>query len=433
MKCRAQTCKAVMPNGGPRLNLETDAVERIHFYIYCWRVQVAAILAPLAFGVLLSLVMLLVAIAQDRCWLFESISDFNTAVAVLATIGILLLFAGIVFAQVRRRVRLNLKDFYRETEYDQGEYESFKSALEGVCIGMGMSAPGLAVLGIPTINTIAFREKGKPGVGVTAEALRAGLTLSEKEAMMAHEMAHIALGDYFLASSSAGFEYAGYGLGLLFLLMAVLVTVAVNVYLLFFLLPLFVPLLVVLADSRLRKKSKTLYRHNDLLADTVAAKLTSDPESLRKTIEKLWALSEETRAVVPKTAHFQGYVFVSRPLEAGPVKMVTYAGEAAAQQAGNTTRATKIYWVPGKTETESGTSRAYEAVQNRIVNLKAIELGQWTELAKPEVREKVRSTLALAAAIVIMVAIVLALIVPWNGNTAWSTVTTNVIWKQAGE
>jgi Zn-dependent protease with chaperone function len=415
------------------LNLDTDAVERIHFYIYCWRVQVAAILAPLAFGVLLSLVMLLVAIAQGRCWLFESISGFNTAAAVLATIGILLLFAGIVFAQVRRRVRLNLKDFYRETEYDKGEYESFKSALEGVCIGLGMSAPELAVLGIPTVNTIAFREKGKPGVGVTAEALGAGLTLSEKEAMMAHEMAHIALGDCFLASSSAGFEYAGYGLGLLFLLMAVLVTVAVNVYLLFFLLPLFVPLLVVLADSRLRKKSKTLYRHNDLLADTVAAKLTSDPESLRKTIEKLWALSEETRAIVPKTAHFQGYVFVARPLEAGPVKMVTYAGDAAAQQAGNTTRATKIYWVPGKTETESGTSRAYEAVQNRIANLKAIELGQWTELAKPEVREKVRSTLALAAAIVIMVAIVLALIVPWNGNTAWSTVTKNVIWKQAGE
>jgi Zn-dependent protease with chaperone function len=306
-------------NGEPLVELGTDDIERIRFYRFCSRVQVLTILAPLAFGVLLSLTMLLVAIAQGRSWLFESISDFNRAVAILATAGILLLFAGIVFAKVHSRVRLNLKDFYRETEYNLGEYESFESALEGVCIGLGMRPPELAALGIPTVNTIAFREKGNPGVGVTAEALKAGLSQSEKEAMMAHEMAHIALGDYFLASSSAGFEYAGYGLGLLFLLMAVLVTVAVNVYLLFFLLPLFAPLVVVLADNRLRKKRRMLYRHNDLLADTIAAKLISDPESLRKTIEKLWALSEETRAVIPRTAHFQRYLFVSRPLEAGPV------------------------------------------------------------------------------------------------------------------
>jgi Zn-dependent protease with chaperone function len=409
------------------VDIGTDAVERIRFYRFSSLALMVTILAPLAFGVILSTVMLIAAIAQGRCWLFESISHFSKAVAVLATAGTLVLFAGIAVWQVRSRVRRNLKDFYRETEYDQAEYESFKSALEGVSIGLGMSPPVLEVLGIPTVNSIAFREGRKPGVGVTAEALQAGLSRSEKEAMMAHEIAHIALGDYFFASSSAGFEYTGYGLGVLFLLMAVLVTIAINVYLLIFLLPLFAPLIVVLADSRLRKKTKILYRHNDLLADTIAAKLISDPESLRKTIEKLWSLSEETRAEIPKTAHFQGYLFIWRPLEAGPIKMVTYDGAASAGAAPGKASTTKIYWVPGKTE--SRTSLAYDTVMGRIANLKAIELGQWSELEKPNQREKIRHIAALAAVGVIMVVVVLALFIPWHGRTAWEAATTNVVWK----
>ncbi len=166
--------------GALRMDLGTDAVERIRFYRFSSLALMVTILAPLAFGVVLSLTMLLVAIGQGRCWLFEALSDFSRAAAVLATVGILVLFAGITFARVRSRVRRNLKDFYRETEFDRAEYESFKSALEGVCIGLGMSPPDLEVLGIPTVNTIAYRSGRKPGVGVTAEALKAGLTRSEK-------------------------------------------------------------------------------------------------------------------------------------------------------------------------------------------------------------------------------------------------------------
>jgi len=409
------------------VDIGTDAVERIRFYRFSSLALMLTVLAPLAFGVILALVMLIVAIAQGRCWLFESISDFSKAAAVLATVGILVLFAGICFTRVRSRVRRNLKDFYRETEFDRAEYESFKSALEGVSIGLGMSPPVLDVLGIPTVNSIAFREGRKTGVGVTAEALKAGLSRSEKEAMMAHEIAHIALGDYFLASSSAGFEYAGYGLGVLFLLIVVLVTIAINVYLLIFLLPLFAPLIVVLADSRLRKKTKVIYRHNDLLADTIAAKLISNPESLRKTVEKLWALSEETRAVIPRTAHFQGYLFLCRPLESGPIKMVTYDGAATAGAAGGKADTTKIYWVPGKAE--SRTSLAYDAVKSRIANLKAIEMGQWSELEKPNQREKIRNIAAMAAVGLIIVVVVLALVVPWHGRNGWDYATASSVWK----
>jgi len=414
------------------VDMDTDVVERIRFYRFSTLSLRATILAPLDFGAILALVMLIVAIAQGRCWIFESISDFSPAAAILATVGILALFAGIAIVRVRARVRSNLKDFYREQDYDRGEYESFRSALEGVSIGMGISPPALEVLGIPTVNSIAFREGRRAGVGVTAEALRAGLSRSEKEAMMAHEIAHIALGDYFLASSSMSFEYLAYGLGLFFLLMAVLVTFAVNVYLVLFLLPLFVPLVVVRVDRRLRQKRKILYRHNDLLADTIAAKLVSYPESLRETIEKLWSLSEETKAVIPATAHFQGYLFISRPLESGPIKTVTYQSDASGQQAGDPseggkTKATKIYWVPGKTQ--SGTWFAYETVKSRVANLKAIELGHWTELEDPEQQRKTKYVAALGGVCLMMVAVVLALFIPWHGKSLWEYATTNVVWE----
>jgi len=414
------------------VDMDTDVIERIRFYRFSSFSLRATILAPLAFGAILALVMLIVAIAQGRCWIFESISDFSKAVAVLATVGILALFVGIAILRVRARVRRNLKDFYRETDYDRAEYESFNSALEGVSIGMGISPPALEVLGIPTVNSIAFREGRKAGVGITAEALQAGLSRSEKEAMMAHEIAHIALGDYFLASGSMSFEYVAYGLGLFFLLMAVLVTFAVNVYLLLFLLPLFAPLVVVRVDRRLRQKRKILYRHNDLLADTIAAKLVSDPESLRETIEKLWSLSEETKAVIPATAHFQGYLFISRPLESGPVKIVTYQSDTSEHSSGDSvesgnTGTTKIYWVPGKTE--SRTWFAYETVKSRIANLKAIEMGHWTELEEPDQQRKTKYIAALGGVCLMMVVVVLALFIPWHGKSLWEYATTNVVWE----
>lgn len=410
-------------------DIGTDVIERIRFYRFSSLSSMLVILLPLAFGVTLSLVMLITAIVQERCWLFETISDLNTAVAILATVGALLLFAGIAAAKVRSKVRQNLKDFYREKDYDPSEYESFKSALEGVSMGLGMSPPELEVLGIPAINSIAFRDKGEPRVGVTSEAMKAGLSRSEKEAMMAHEIAHIALGDYFLASSSAGFEYAGYGLGMLFILMAILLAVAVNIYLLLFLLPLCAPLIVVLVEGRLRKRKKLIYRHNDLLADTIVAKLISDPGALRETIEKLWDLSEETRAMIPKTAHFQGYLFVWRPLEAGPIKTVTYDGKESAKTSGGKTDTTKIYWVPSKTGVKSRTAVAFDAVRSRITNLKSIEQGNWIELERPDPHERMRSVAELMLTVLIIIAVVVTIFVPWGGKTAWGHATTNVVWE----
>ena len=65
------------------VDMGTDVVERIRFYRFNSLALMVTILAPLAFGVILSLVMLIVAIAQGRCWLFESVSHSSKAVAVL--------------------------------------------------------------------------------------------------------------------------------------------------------------------------------------------------------------------------------------------------------------------------------------------------------------------------------------------------------------
>jgi Zn-dependent protease with chaperone function len=413
------------------MNLGTEIIERIDVYRRRSQELMLTILGPLAFGVALSVVMLLVAIIQGRSWLFEDLRNINLWLAVFATLAVLAMLFWIAISHVRSRVGQNVKDFYSEKDYDAGEYASWKSALDAVSIAAGITPPELRVLGVGTVNTLAFRDKGKPGVGVTHEALEAGFSNQQKEAMMAHEAAHIALGDYFLASSSMGFEYVSYGLGILFVEMALLLAVAVNLYLLLFLLPLAVPLVVVLADAKLRKRTTAVYRHNDLLADTVAARITSDPQALRSALEKVWALSEQTRAVIPRTAHFQKYMFVWRPLEAGPVRMVTYDGAAQTAQ-GATKDTTKIYWVPGKTE-GSRTYAAYEAVQSRIGNLKEIEMGRWTELDRPYRREKTMSTIGLACSGLVMLVVVLALFFPVNGSTAWHAATMNSLWKQQGQ
>jgi Zn-dependent protease with chaperone function len=407
-----------------------EAIARIDFYKRSGLMLMATLLAPLAFGVLMSLVMLAVAIAQGRSWLFQEMRGVSTVLAVAVTLIAAAVPFLISISLVRARARRNLKDFYSESDYDLSDYESWKSALESVSVGLGTEPPPLKVLGIGTVNSIAFREKGGPGIGVTAEALKAGLNRYQKEAMMAHEMAHISMGDYFLASSSAGFEYLGYGLGVLFLLMAALVTVMVSPYLLLFLIPLALPLGVVLAEGKLRKKKRLLYRHNDLLADTIAARLTSDPESLRKTVEALWAFSETTTAHIPRTAHFQGYLFVSRPLEAGPIKMVTYERPASAPPATTPSETTKIYWVPGKTE--SRTAAAYDSVRNRIENLRSIERGQWTELERPIQRERTVRRAGLATVVVLVAVVAAAPFLPVKGKTAWSAATTNAVWDTTG-
>ncbi len=408
-------------------DLGTDVVERIRFYRFNSLALILTIVAPLVCGVILSLAMFIAGIAQGKSWLWNHLRDFNFGLAVLMAVVVPLLFVTIAALRVRSRMRQNLKDFYRETDFDQAEYASWSSALEGVSLGMGLALSPLEVLGMPSVNSLAFRREGLPHVGITAEALRAGLSRPEKEAMMAHEVAHIALGDYFLASSSAGFEYAAYGTGMLFLLMAILVAIVVSPYLLLFLLPLFVPLLISLADRKLRQERQLLYRHNDLLADSVAAKLLSDPACLRDAIQKCWELSEKTKAVIPGTAHFQRYLFVWRPLDRGAVKMVTYDGAAAPGSAGVKPNTTKIYWVPGKGGTR--TSLAHDAVQARIANLEAIERGHWIVLTRPDRRERVRNIAALAGVALVVVLAIVALFLPWHGRNLWDYATAFVVWR----
>ena len=45
-------------------------------------------------------------------------------------------------------------------------------------------------------------------------------------------------------------------------------------------------------------------------------------------------------------------------------------------------------------------------------------------------REKASKIAELAVVGVIMIAIVLALVVPWQGRNAWDSATTNVVWKR---
>ncbi len=88
----------------------------------------------------------------------------------------------------------------------------FRNALDGVSLALGLDPPRLMVLDIPTVNSISLFHAGRPAVGVTVEALDAGLSRSTVEAMMAHELSHVLLGDVVAGSNTRRWRLVGLSL-----------------------------------------------------------------------------------------------------------------------------------------------------------------------------------------------------------------------------
>ncbi len=127
--------------------------------------------------------------------------------------------------------------------------------------------------------------------------------------MMAHEVAHILLGDYFNLSGTK--RLSRLACALLFLLVGSVISGAyvsrliwVVPVILFFSIPF---LLVLIWNA-----SRRIYRQNDLLADSIAAKLTYDPGTLRKTLEKLNDLYLKNTVDFMVDAGYPEYIFVTR-------------------------------------------------------------------------------------------------------------------------
>lgn len=408
------------------MGFEPELLERIKFHKRSVLLKEITTVLPLVFGVGISVAIIVVAMQQDRFWLYTMLRNVSETAAKATVAGIFALVGIITLGTLVMKLRRERHPFNPAAIYDESELAGFRSALEGVAVAAGASAPQLLVLDLPTANSIAFNLRGEPAIGVTAEALGAGLDPGKKEAMMAHAMAQIALGDYFLASSSARFEAIARGLAVLFFLLAVLAVVVVNPVLLVLLLADVLIFSLITALLRIRKRSGEVQAHNAIIADSLAVKMTMNPAAMREAIGVLDRYARQSGPISTMSG-YPLYLFVPVQRSWG----ILQGFRADDQQAGHVSIQISIPANGGSVEFDEEDAQARSAIGTRVENLQAIETGQASPLEEPLASEKWRTVAGLAVTTAVIAALMLVIVLPWNGKSrVWEFLSTNWILEQ---
>ncbi|MBU4391197.1 MAG: M48 family metalloprotease [Actinobacteria bacterium] len=194
-------------------------------------------------------------------------------------------------------------------EFDERPLARFKDVLESISIGYGIDPPEVAVLDSEVPNSVTFLMEGEPTIGITRGLLEADVSYDEIEAVMAHELSHVMLDDYYkpfsVWQSPNTFLYL-VGFFCLTSLMAVGILLAMSgvegLAMDFFVLAggtLFLAALFAL--SRYFMKRLVLTQHySDIVADSVASKITYNPSALKSVLEKLFNSIKSSRLRDPK-------------------------------------------------------------------------------------------------------------------------------------
>lgn len=416
------------------MDVEPEVIERIEFYRRSATLNEIAVLLPLVFGLAVSVMLTIIPIIQGRFWFFEFMKSRYPAWGGWLLAGFFILLAllvcGALSATLRKKKAKHLSQAF---EYDRGEYEEFKRALDGVCLALGMETPPLVVLDMPVADTLSFRVAGKPTVGVTLGALKVRLSAQEKEAMMADEIAHVLLGESFFASGSSRLQKAAdvlVNLIVVFTFTAALVVTNP----LFFIIPL--ATVIPFAAQRIKRRNRVSMQQNLLLADSIAARITSNPRALRETMEKIYALSVKQNAGISGGAEGLVQGILSRLAGgsvsqggsfAAPVRQLQSPGSSTVTQFSVSISDVDIPDILSDyREQMEGSEFTYKTFKARLENMRAIEQGRETDLEEPLWRGKLRNVtpLALSVAFVIVAALIIA--VPWAEKaTVWNYMTTN--------
>jgi Zn-dependent protease with chaperone function len=187
-----------------------------------------------------------------------------------------------------------LEIFPEPTGYDRRGYTAFVEALEGVSIAAGIDRPDLRLLDDPGLNALTYRDRfDQDIVMLTAGSLVSDINTEEKNALVAHEVAHIMIGDVLRKPGVLSVEFVPD-----LLLLALVATGLLSIVL-----PGYDAMRLVLAGlivigalslyltGRSRrsglKRRALAYHHDDILADTIAARLTHNPGALSDTIQRV--------------------------------------------------------------------------------------------------------------------------------------------------
>lgn len=232
----------------------------------------------------------------------------------------------VAISRLMTPARQQFKDLTtRAAQYDEAALAGFQGDLASVGIGMGVEVPAVEVVAVPTPTAFAFKERCADRIAVTPTLLGAGLSQAEREAVMAHELAHTVDGDGLLEPSvwrgATGIAFIAAPLivmmtGILggFSLERMMVVMLVPMMLLVVGWPIALWLLVrrYSIDS-----AKSLDQYTDILADSVATKVTGNPDAMKSAISKLKELIDAAPQMPSETIAF-GHMFIG-PLKEWPI------------------------------------------------------------------------------------------------------------------
>lgn len=312
-------------------------------------------------------------------------------IKIIAGFGISLLVAGLgynLFAAVRyARARFELFTTQQTLDYAPISAQKFIEALDGAAIGAGVEAPCMVVLDDPAANAAAFEsDQGTQSVGITAGMLAADISVSEANAVMAHELAHLFIGENVHAPMISDVEFQPSLWLIVFGIVSLSSVLAAPRSITYVLLEVFmiaaaVAVLTVIyrSETFIMKLLDLAHQHDDLLADSLAVKITRDPASMKSAIKKVEELAVATGRV-PGGTILARYLFVTPPTRPGDY--FRYATKAAGEVLGGRRqpRTWLLFSRPANDATRKVLELESRMTVERLINLDLIEQGRWRAL-----------------------------------------------------
>lgn len=298
----------------------------------------------------------------------------------------LFLFLGyqVVRAVLYARDRFGSVTSQQTLDYDRAGFRKFEEALDGAGIASGVPSPNLVVLDDPAPNALAFIDSsGRKGVAVTRGLLEAGIPVDEADAIMAHELSHLMIGENIKPPRWRDIEFMPSSMLVLFgfvSMTAIVLAPGETFYMLLALMAaisiLVLLILVQRSESFMLELLDLGYQHTDMLADSIAASIIRDPVALENAIKKIDSLSHVINRV-PGGSILARYLFVTTPTLSGDYYRYTtqVAGEIL------TARRPARTWLVFNRRASKACLKLLELesreTRERLVNLDLIKQGHW--------------------------------------------------------
>ncbi len=258
----------------------------------------------------------------------KQVRDIHLSILFLVVLAALTFGAAMVYRSMMKKVHDQYRAFSTPLKHvDQVSLGRWQQGLEAASLGVGIDPPALVPVSMPSVNTITFDLDGKPAVGVSLEALSAPLSYPEIEAIMAHEVAHVVTRTHLHSPLLASQAYVVVSIIVTAMLAALVFILPPLIVLVPLLLVPFLPIVIVLWTIDTYNPLQVVTTKNvkeqditpemlkgpgyeaDIVADSIAAKIISEPQALRRAIGKMAGMSQK-ESMIPEQKMTYNHLFV---------------------------------------------------------------------------------------------------------------------------